>query len=349
MDTDTAVEERGRGQRSEANGAAPSSSSPSLSSPHVTVDARKTLRRIDARIMPLLFATYMFNFMDKAILSSAAVFGLRRGEDNDGLLTGAQYAWVSSAFYLGFLAATYPAARLASSSRVPVAKLLGADTLLFWGVVVALTAACDGFPALFAARFLLGVAEAPVSPCLVLVTATWYTRDEIPARTGAWFAGNSAGGILSSLLAYGIGRVAQQRRQEHDAWRWMFGVLGVLTLALGGALLRFLPDSIAGARFLTEEERRWARDRVVVAGLGSTEGKRWRWEQMREALADPKMWLICALALLCQIPNGGTQSFANVVVTSFGFSPLQSTLVNIPYSVLCIVAIAGTGWVAGRL
>lgn len=128
----------------------------------------------------------------------------------------------------------------------------------------------------------------------------------------------------------------------------MFGVLGVLTFALGGALLRFLPDSIASAAFLTPEERRWARDRVVVAGLGSTEKRAWRWDQMRECLADPKTWIVCALALLCQIPNGGTQSFANIVVTSFGFSALQSTLINIPYSLLAIVAIAGTGWVAGR-
>lgn len=37
----------------------------------------KTLAKIDRAIIPLLFITYMFNFMDKVILSSAAVFGLR--------------------------------------------------------------------------------------------------------------------------------------------------------------------------------------------------------------------------------------------------------------------------------
>ncbi|KAI1117694.1 MFS general substrate transporter [Nemania sp. NC0429] len=347
-DTDMATHmttEEGQGQDSEAT-------------PYSADEARRTLARIDARIMPLLFATSMFNFTDKAILSSAAVFGLR--EDN--ALTGAQqYAWVSSVFYVGFLVASYPAARLAA--RLPVARLLGTDALL-WGAVVALTATCHGFGGLLASRLLLGAAEAAVSPCLVLVTATWYTRDEIPARTGVWFAGNSAGGIFSSLLAYGIGHAAAGPKPEPGpgpgpngggAWRWMFAVLGVLTVALGGVLLRLLPNSISDAGFLTPRERRWARDRVVVAGLGSTELKkgkgkegRWRWEQTRECLADPKTWILCALALLCQIPNGGTQSFANIVVTSFGFSPLQSALVNIPYSLLCIVAVAGSGWVAGR-
>lgn len=38
---------------------------------------RRVLRKIDRAIIPLLFVTYMLNFMDKVILSSAAVFGLR--------------------------------------------------------------------------------------------------------------------------------------------------------------------------------------------------------------------------------------------------------------------------------
>lgn len=40
------------------------------------------LRKIDLRLMPLLFITYNLNFMDKTILSSAAVFGLE--EDTVG-------------------------------------------------------------------------------------------------------------------------------------------------------------------------------------------------------------------------------------------------------------------------
>lgn len=41
-----------------------------------TTIARQVLRKIDTRLVPLLFFTYMLNFMDKTILSSAAVFGL---------------------------------------------------------------------------------------------------------------------------------------------------------------------------------------------------------------------------------------------------------------------------------
>lgn len=150
-------------------------------------EARRIVRRIDWRIMPLLFLTYIFNFMDKTILSSAAVFGLR--EDNH--LKGTNYSWVSSIFYFGYFMWAYPTTLLIA--RLPVAKYLAVNTFI-WGAVVAFTAACSNYGGLITVRFFLGVAEATVSPALMFITSTWYTRDEIPTRTGIWFAGNSVGG-----------------------------------------------------------------------------------------------------------------------------------------------------------
>jgi MFS family permease len=228
-------------------------------------------------------------------------------------------------------------------TRLPIGKYMGI-TALVWGTIVALTAACTNYGGLITVRFLLGVAEATVTPSLMFITTTWYTRDEIPTRTGIWFAGNSVGGIVSSLLAYGIGHISD----KVGPWRWMFIVLGIATFLWGFVLLIFLPDQISNAKFLTPEERQWAIDRVVIAGTGKTEKTVWKWDQMVECLVDPKTWLIWSIALLCQIPNGGTQSFANLVIVSFGFTSLQSTLINIPYSVITVIAIVGTGWLAGR-
>ncbi len=43
---------------------------------HDSVVPLRTLRKVDRRLIPLLFTTYMLSFMDKTILSSASVFGL---------------------------------------------------------------------------------------------------------------------------------------------------------------------------------------------------------------------------------------------------------------------------------
>ena len=173
----------------------------------------------------------------------------------------------------------------------------------FWGVVVALTAACTNYGGLITVRFLLGVAEATITPLFMFVTSTWYLRDEIPTRTGIWFAGNSVGGLVASFVAYGAGHIEYPLRP----WQWMYIILGVATFVWAIPLLVFLPDSISKAKFLTEEERKYAADRVVIAGTGRTENTTWRKEQALECLMDPKTWMIFSMSLLTQIPNGGSK------------------------------------------
>lgn len=195
-------------------------------------------------------------------------------------------------------------------------------------------------------RFLLGVAEATITPAFMFLTSTWYTRDEMPTRIGIWFAGNSVGGLCSSVLAYAVGQLGYGGVLK--PWRWMYIILGAGTLFWAVPLFLFLPDSISKARFLDAEERRVAARRVALAGTGSTVNAAWKLSQVKECLIDPKTWLILSIELLTQIPNGGTHSFSNIVITSFGFTELQSTLINIPYSVASAAVIYGTGWLAGR-
>ncbi|KAJ4416565.1 hypothetical protein N0V82_006687 [Gnomoniopsis sp. IMI 355080] len=299
--------------------------------------AKRVLRKIDMRLIPLLFITYGFNFMDKTILSSASVFGLR----DDTHLVGQQYSWVSSVFYFGYLFWTPITNQLIS--RLPIARYLTANTLI-WGAVVALTAACTNYGGLLAVRFLLGVVEATITPAFMFMTTSFYTRDEIPVRTGIWFSGNSIGGLVASLFAFGVGHI----NDSVGPWRWMYIILGVATFLWAIVLWFALPDSISTAGFLTPEEKQYATDRIIVAGTGRTEKTAWKWAQVRECLIDPKTWCIVGLEILTQIPNGGTQNFANLVIESFGFTSLQSTLINIPYSLLSGGTIMLTGYLAGR-
>ncbi|KAH6684303.1 putative pantothenate transporter [Halenospora varia] len=308
-------------------------------SPYTQALAKRVIRKIDTRVLLIMFVTYNLNFMDKTILSSAAVFGLT----DDNHLKGTQYSWVSSIFYFGYLAFEYPTTILIQ--RLPIGKYLSGVTLL-WGAVVACTAACTSFGGLATCRFLLGVAEATISPAFVYVTSTWYTRDEIPARTGVWFAGNSCGGFIASLLAYGIGQI----KGPLHPWQWMFIIFGVVTSIWSVVIFFFLPDTINQAGFLTEEEKQYAEDRVVTGGTGRTDpiNSQWKIDQVYECLLDPKTYFFAAMSVLTQIPNGGTQGFQNLALKSFGFSSLESTLVVLPASVIAMTTILGTGWLASK-
>jgi hypothetical protein len=49
--------------------------------------------------------TYALQYYDKALLSQAAIFGLR---DDLGIQDGLKYSWVSLIFYFGYIAGCYP-------------------------------------------------------------------------------------------------------------------------------------------------------------------------------------------------------------------------------------------------
>lgn len=87
-----------------------------------------------------------------------------------------------------------------------------------------------------------------------------------------------------------------------------------------------------------------------MGGTGRVDpiNSRWKIEQVIECLRDPKTYFFASISVLTQIPNGGTGSFGNLALKSFGFTSLESTLVTLPASVISMATIMVTGWLASR-
>lgn len=125
-------------------------------------EAKRVLRKIDSRIVPILFMIYLLLYLDKNGINYASVYGLNERTK----LQGQDYSWLSSIFYFGYMFAQYPAGYLLQ--RLPIAKVLGFATL-GWGVILITTSACTNFASIAANRFLLGAVEATVNPGFVLM------------------------------------------------------------------------------------------------------------------------------------------------------------------------------------
>ncbi|EDN97236.1 hypothetical protein SS1G_11761 [Sclerotinia sclerotiorum 1980 UF-70] len=222
---------------------------------------KRLVRKIDLRLMPLMFITFNFNYIDKSILSSAAVFGLVE----DTHLINNQFSAISSAV------------------------------------------------------------EASISPAFL-------------------YAGNSFGGAVANLLSFAIGQIHSSLKP----WRWLYIIFGSATAIWGFIVLIFLPDTISSAKFLTLEEKECAEGRVSKAGTGITMSikNEWKGDQVIECLIDPKTWFCFFISLFTMIPNGGTTSYANILITSFGFTGLQSTLISLPSSLISFLTILSTGHLA---
>jgi MFS family permease len=100
-------------------------------------------------------------------MSYAAVFDLF----TDTGINQNQYGWFVSMFYLAYLVAEYPWSYVVQ--RTLMAKAVSVSVIV-WGVILMVTAACHDFSGLAACRFFLGIFEAPITPCFMMIVGMWY-------------------------------------------------------------------------------------------------------------------------------------------------------------------------------
>ena len=74
--------------------------------------------------------------------------------------------------------------------RVPIAKWLSLNIFL-WGVCIALISAMRSFTGLVILRAFMGAFEAACQPTFVILSSTWYKREEQGSIINLWYAETS--------------------------------------------------------------------------------------------------------------------------------------------------------------
>ncbi|GAB1192564.1 hypothetical protein APSETT444_001757 [Aspergillus pseudonomiae] len=113
--------------------------------------------------------SYILSFIDKGILSTAAVYGLR-------------------------------------TDLLPIGKWIG-SMIFMWGLCVATTAASTNFATLAVNRFFLGLFEASNNPAFTLLVSQYFTKNEHALRSCIWWAGAPIGAFIGDGVSNGIGHV----------------------------------------------------------------------------------------------------------------------------------------------
>ncbi|CAE6472124.1 unnamed protein product [Rhizoctonia solani] len=326
---------------------------------------KRLLWKIDLLLMPLLTMSYGLQYYDKAIFSSASVFGLlqdmvsmilcKRSPSNlarqkDLVVTSGnppvssttRFSTATAAFYWGFLAASYPMSFLLQ--KFPVGKTLSLMVIL-WGIIVMLTIVVTSYPGIVVQRVFLGVVESAVSPGFVLVSSMWYKRSEQPVRIGIWYSATGLFSIFSGAVNYGIGKSAQNARLA--TWKYMYIFAGSWTIAWGILLFFLLPDNPMSARLFSLEERKLA-VRRLRDNMTGVESKKFKRSQFIEAIMDIKIWILMLMGAALYVTNGGVTAFGAQIVKSFGYSSLKTILMLTPGGATTAVSIYITGWIVTR-
>ncbi|AOZ49504.1 MFS transporter [Chromobacterium vaccinii] len=202
------------------------------------------------RIGWLLGIGILVNYFDRISLSVAAPqlqqeFSLSNGEL--GLLF--------SAFFWSYALLQIPTGVILDRFGTTRIGRLGA---LLWGVAATLTACAGGFAGIFAARMLLGVAEAPGFPVSSKATGYWFPRRERAMATAIFDAAAKFSNVIGvPMVALAV---------VHLGWRWGFGVSAILSVLYFIAFYLIYRDPSADKN-LSEAERQY-----IVQGGAAEEG-----------------------------------------------------------------------------
>ncbi|CAJ2506794.1 Uu.00g079800.m01.CDS01 [Anthostomella pinea] len=301
------------------------------------VDEKALVRKLDLTIVPIMWACYNLQYLDKTLINYANVMDLQE----DTGISGSQFSLLATLFYVTYLVCEFPTGYL--MQRLPTAKYLGANVTL-WGLMVALNAAANNWATLAALRSLLGCFEAAVAPALILITSMWYKKSEQPARVGFWYVGTGTGVILGALTSFGF---QHYMSDTFKSWQIMFLLFGLITICVGILVMFYLPDSPMKSR-LTREEKIWAIERVRENQTG-IENKHFKAYQVWECFKDPQTWLLAIIIITSNIPNGAVSSFQATIIKGFGYTSKQTALLSIPSGVVSCIAVISASVASSRL
>lgn len=133
---------------------------------------RRLRWKIGLSQLPLMWFRYGTQQADKTSLGTQAVFGIR--EDTN--VVGDQFNWLSTAFYLSYMACVSLARIM---QKCHTRKFLSIVVVL-WSIVILFISFAKNFTRLIVLRTLQGGLECATSPMFMLMTGAWYTSRSIP-------------------------------------------------------------------------------------------------------------------------------------------------------------------------
>ena len=240
---------------------------------------QSALRKNAWRMLPILTLAFVFNYIDR---TSVGFAGLTMNKDLG--LTATAFGWGAGILFIGYCVFEIPS-NLALH-RFGARRWL-ARIMVTWGVASAATAFVVGPYSFYAARFLLGVAEAGFFPGAAYLLAAWfpaqYRTRALAILSVAVPLSSVIGGPFSVLLLQMNGLLGLK------GWQWMFLVQGLPACMIGVLALVMLRDHPRDAHWLSPAERD-----ALIAML-SAERRDRPAGSLRAAITDPRVLMLAAI------------------------------------------------------
>ncbi|KAK9489596.1 major facilitator superfamily domain-containing protein [Lipomyces doorenjongii] len=300
-------------------------------------DSKRIRRKTDKVILAILVWVYFLQILDKSVLGYGATFGLQ----SDTGLHGNEYSLIGSIAPIAQLAWQPFSSFLIV--KVPH-RILMPTLCLGWGIAQASLAACHNFKSLMAARFFLGLFEAGCLPLFSIITSQWYRRAEQPVRIAAWYGTNGAATIIAAALSYGLAHIKSDLLRP---WQIIFLFVGLITIVSAPFIYWKLDNDIPSARFLTEQEKAQAIERLRANQTG-TGNRDFKFKHVWEAVLEPKTYLWIGMSMLLNVGASVTNTFGPLILNGLGFDKYTTSLLNMPFGAIQLLVILLASYLAQK-
>ncbi|KAK5135190.1 hypothetical protein LTR08_005577 [Meristemomyces frigidus] len=298
------------------------------------VAEKKLLRKLDMRVVPMLWFLYMLAFLDRTNVGNARIQGLTK----ELKMEGNDYNVALFIFFVPYILFEVPSniliKRLAPSTWLA--------TLMFcWGIITIGEGLVKTKEGLLAMRFLLGFFEAGFFPGCVYLISMYYKRYELQWRFNIFFTGAILAGSFSGLLAYAISKM--DGVAGYSGWRWIFILEGMVTAIVGLASKWLIVDWPETAKFLTEDEKKLLIARLAL-DVADAKMNRLDKRAAKRVFTDWKIY--CGTLMYLGIVNTGyaTSFFTPTIITELGYKAEAAQVRSIPIFLVAAVVCAITAW-----
>jgi len=296
--------------------------------PHLAANTA-LYRKIAWRIMPIMLAAYIANYIDRVNVSFAKLQML-----TDLRFSESVYGFGAGVFFLGYFIFEVPSNLILHKigARVWICRVL-----VTWGIVSGCTALVRTPTEFYTMRLLLGVAESGFFPGMILYLTYWFPSHRRANMVAILLAGSAISGIVGGPVS---GYIMRFFAGTHGVagWQWLFLLEAVPAILLGIVVFFTFDDRVLHATWLTPEEKS-----IVASEIDEEAGVKTH-HTILSVFLSPRVWLMGSIYFGIEMGSYAIGFWLPTIIRETGVKdPFQIGLRTVAPYTLALICMILTG------
>jgi D-galactonate transporter len=237
----------------------------------------RTYSKVAWRLLPFLFACYVFAYLDRVNVGFAKLQMLADLKFSETI-----YGLGAGIFFVGYFLFEVPSNLIMYrvGARIWIGRIM-----ITWGILAMVMMFVRSSASFYILRFLLGAAEAGFIPGILLYLTYWFPARRRGKVMAIFLTGIPIAGVLGGPVSGWIMHTFDNAN-GWAGWQWLFLLEGIPALLAGIVALFYLTDDVPHAKWLSAQEKGLLQS-AVKAEAGAKQH-----HSMKDAFAEPKVWLL---------------------------------------------------------